>query len=125
MKVTWMNKPEDHDYDAARDYLSLLWGSMRGAAYAEDLRNQNGRTKIFKAKDIIRASKEALLPADNKHVAKDIDKVKDGKPLSPVLLIAGSFNKHPLVIADGYHRVCASYLLDENEEVPAVIVSAE
>jgi len=29
---------------------------------------------------------------------------------------------HPLVVADGYHRVCASYWIDENTDIPCILV---
>jgi len=31
---------------------------------------------------------------------------------------------HPLIVADGYHRVCASYYTDENTDIPVRIVPA-
>ena len=63
-----------------------------------------------------------LLPADDVHVAKDIAKVKEGRRLSPVLLVRGALDQgFPLQIADGYHRVCASYHLGENSVVPCRI----
>ena len=41
--------------------------------------------------------------------------MKTGERLSPVLLVRGDRgNRFPLVIADGYHRICASYHIDEN-----------
>ena len=57
-------------------------------------------------------------PRDSE-VAVDLEKVKLGKKLSPVLLIQGS----PLWVADGYHRVCASYHLNEKTELPCRIVA--
>jgi hypothetical protein len=72
-------------------------------------------------KDILRASQLALLGADNKHVATDLQKAKAGTPLSPILLVRGD-GKHPLIVADGYHRVCASYWIDENTDIPCVLV---
>jgi hypothetical protein len=41
--------------------------------------------------------------------------------LSPILLLRGD-GEHPLVIADGYHRVCASYWIDENTDIPCILV---
>lgn len=70
------------------------------------------------AKDILRASGLPLLPVDNFHVAGDLDKIRADKPMSPVLLVAGHHGL-PLVIADGYHRVCAAYHHDENAMIPA------
>jgi len=48
--------------------------------------------------------------------------VKGGKRLSPVLLVRGALERgFPLQIADGYHRVCASYHLGENNDIPCRI----
>src|SRR5205807_386628 len=76
-----------------------------------------------KAKDLLRASALPLLPEDNEHVAKDLAKVALGKPLSPVLVVRGSLAAgRPLTVADGYHRICASYHLDENADIPCRLV---
>jgi len=73
----------------------------------------------FKAKDILRASALALLPIDNPHVALDLSKIRAGKALSPILLVRGELTAGiVLQIADGYHRVCASYHTDENTDIP-------
>jgi hypothetical protein len=80
---------------------------------------KTGKLDHYKAKDVLRASELALLAEDNKHVASDLDKVKSGRKLSPVLLVRGQ----PLLVADGYHRVCASYHLDENADIPCRIVN--
>ncbi len=64
----------------------------------------------------------AHLAPENFHVARDLRKVKSGKPLSPVLLVRGQLaNGVALTIADGYHRVCASYHLDEDADIPCRI----
>jgi hypothetical protein len=77
-----------------------------------------------KAKDILRAAGLALLPESNTHVRADLGKISDGKKLSPILLVRGSaVGGYPLQIADGYHRVCASYLTDENTNIPCHLVS--
>jgi hypothetical protein len=39
-------------------------------------------------------------------------------------LVRGSaVSGYPLQIADGYHRVCASYLTDENTDIPCHLAS--
>ena len=66
---------------------------------------------------------DSFFAPDNRHVAKDLDKVRAGQKLSPVLLVRGELDAgRPLVVADGYHRICASYHLDENAEIPCRIV---
>jgi len=113
----WKEQPEERDFPAARTYLSLLVDPAQAKRLAKSLERSQG-LEHFMAKDILRASALALLPADNHEVAKDLAKVKDGTKLSPVLLVRGT----PLWIADGYHRVCASYHLDEDAEIPCRIV---
>ena len=119
--VKWLPKPEKHDYLAAQDYLSLVMKPKEAAAMAEKLAAKADAITHRQAKDILRASQLALLDQDNKHVASDLQKVAHGGSLSPIMLIRGT-DTHPLVIADGYHRVCASYWLDENTDIPCVIV---
>ena len=113
----WQDQPEEKDFLAARTYLSLLLEPKQAKKLAE-LERASG-LEHFMAKDILRASGLPLLSADNHEVAKDLSKVKSGTKLSPVLLVRGS----PLWVADGYHRVCASYSLDEDAEIPCRIVS--
>lgn len=67
--------------------------------------------------DILRASGLPLLTRDDSEVAADLEKVKFGKKLPPVLLVG-----IPLWVADGYHRVSASYCLDEKALVLCLIV---
>ena len=72
-----------------------------------------------KAKDLLRASGLPLLGPDNVHVAKDLDKVREGRRLSPVLVVRGDLATDlPLTIADGYHRICASHHINEDADIP-------
>jgi hypothetical protein len=113
----WKNEPEAHDYPAARAYLSLLLEEAASATVVTTL--EAASLLHHQAKDLLRASRLALLPEDNAHVAADLKKVRRGEHLSPVLLVRGSIRSGlPLTIADGYHRICASYHLDENADIP-------
>ncbi len=121
-KVKWLEKPEAHDFPAATDYLALLADPGTANQLAEKLKA--GTVAHRKAKDILRAAQLTLLPVENPHVSADLAKIKKGQELSPILLVRGDFTKGvPLQIADGYHRVCASYHTDENTDIPVVIVS--
>jgi hypothetical protein len=120
--VKWLEKPEAHDFPAAADYLDLLADSQTVKKLTKRLKA--GTVVYKKAKDILRAAQLSLLSVDNPHVAADLSKIKKGEPLSPILLVRGDFATGvPLQIADGYHRVCASYHTDENTDIPVVIVS--
>lgn len=119
--VKWLPKPEKHDFQAAQDYLSLIMPAKLAAEYRRRFAAARGDITRRKAKDILRASQLALLGEDNKHVASDLRKAASGTALSPILLVRGD-NDHPLIIADGYHRVCASYWIDENTAIPCLLV---
>ena len=115
--VTWLREPEEQDYLAAAKYLALLADDSAVRAAVQSLRE--APVTHQEAKDILRASGLALLPRDNPHVASDLAKIADARKLSPVLLFAGDLlTGIPAQIADGYHRVCASYYTDENTDIP-------
>lgn len=117
----WMDKPEEHDYPAAEDYLSLILAPK----LAGDLTKKLKKAPLIrrKAKDILRASELAILPRDNYFVSHNLEKITKGKPLSPVLLVRGdALRGLPLIIADGYHRICASWYYDENALIPCRII---
>ena len=122
MAVKWLDDPEDHDYDAAAAYLSMLAETDTVDKTVAALKA--AKPVYQKAKDILRAAELALLPENNAHVRSDLSKISDGKKLSPILLVRGSaVGGYPLQIADGYHRVCASYLTDENTDIPCHLAS--
>jgi hypothetical protein len=122
MAVKWLDEPEDHDYQAAADYLSLVAEPEVVDKTVTALRS--GDRVYRKAKDILRAARLTLLARSNPHVASDLQKIDEGKKLSPILLVRGNATSSmPLEIADGYHRVCASYLTDENTDIPCHLAS--
>jgi hypothetical protein len=113
----WKSEPDTHDYPAAGSYLRLVLGDAATDSVVAAL--QRAPLEHHQAKDLLRASSLELLPEDNAHVAADLKKVRRGERLSPVLLVRGSVTSGvALTIADGYHRVCASYHLDENTDIP-------
>jgi hypothetical protein len=114
----WKNEPEVQDFPAAKSYLSLLIGLKAAGRLVKALRKESA-LQHFAAKDILRAAGLPLLAVDDSEVATDLEKIKTGIKLSPVLLVQGE----PLWVADGYHRVCSSYHLDEKEPVPCRIAS--
>lgn len=113
--IRWLDDVEDHDYEAAENYLSLLIPMHEATATAEGLRS--GDVVRYFAKDIARAANVKLLTEQNVHVAKDLAKIQAERKLSPILLV----RHDPLIIADGYHRVCAAHHVDENALIPCRI----
>ncbi len=117
----WQDEPAEHDFLAAADYLSLLFADGDAAAMAEELRNAPAIRR--EANDLLRASRLALLPETDPLVKKDMKKVAGGERLSPILLVRGRAGR-PLIVADGYHRICASYHLDEDIEISCRMVDS-
>jgi len=117
----WKEDPDEHDFPAAAAYLSLILPAAASSAIVEGLRAAD--TARHKAKDIMRSSNLPLLPADDPEVVRDLKRVASGELLSPVLLVRGQAGAGvPLIVADGYHRVCASYHLTEDADIPCRIV---
>jgi hypothetical protein len=122
--VAWQDQPEEHDYPAAAAYLALVAPADVVSRVVEGLRT--APIMHQKAKDILRASGLRLLDRTNPHVAADLKKIDKGRALSPVLLVRGDLSADQrLQIADGYHRVCASYLVDENTDIPCRLVGLD
>jgi hypothetical protein len=123
-KEHWKTKPDEHDYPAAANYLGLLATEAVTALIVERLKK--APILHFKAKDLLRSSQLPLLPADDPSVARDLKKVKRGDQLSPVLLLRGDLaSSIPLTVADGYHRICASYHLSEDADIPCRIADRD
>jgi len=106
--IKWLYKPEEHDYPAAGSYLNLLYPEPAARALVAKLRR--AAMVEFKSKDIFRASGLALLGLNNSHVSKD----------QKLLVRDAAHGK--VLIADGYHRLCAVYSFDEDAVIPCKIV---
>ncbi len=61
-----------------------------------------------------------MLGVNNSHVKKDQMKIESGRGVSPLLLIRDPANGK-VIIADGYHRLCAVYTFDEDAVIPCKI----
>ena len=118
-EIKWLANVEDHDYQAAVSYLSLLFDEPTATKYVEQLKKVP--MSKFQAKDIFRASGLSLLGISNSHVQHDREKIHAGHSLSPLLLVR-TIDHQRVIIADGYHRVCAVYSFDEDAVIPCKIV---
>lgn len=117
--INWLKKPEGHDYVAAVSYLSLIYPEKEAKKFAAKLKSAG--MSSFKAKDIFRASALSLLGISNYHVETDRTRIKNRIKLSPILLVRDTLNRN-VIIADGYHRLCAVYSFDEDAVIPCKIV---
>ena len=112
------NVKADH-FEAAESYLQLIYTIKQSAKFVAALRD--ARPARFKAKDIFRASQLSQLGISNLRVARDRKKIKEGIALSPILLVRDARNGK-VVVADGYHRLCAVYEVNEDAWIPCRIV---
>lgn len=116
--IKWLPEPEEKDYPAAESYLSLMYDKKTVKKLIDNIKQ--APISQFKAKDIFRASGLSLLGVSNSHVEKDRKKISAGNPISPLLLVRDERNGK-VIIADGYHRLCAVYPYNEDELIPCKI----
>lgn len=109
MTIKWNTSPTTDDLADAAKYLKTINMCFRGST-----------TELLLAKDLLRASTLPCLPEDSPGVEKYLERYSKGTAISPVLLVRGAGNI-PLIIAEGYHRVCAAYILAEDTPVRTVM----
>jgi len=120
-KIVWKKKSEGDDYEAALKYLSLISSIPEAQRLVRSLR----KTSLveYAAKDLLRASALPMLPREDAHVEEDLKRIHKGKPLVPGLLVRGDMaNGIPLIVADGYHRICAACYYEESAPIVCRIV---
>jgi hypothetical protein len=118
-KIKWLKQPQKHDYPAARAYLNLILEPRDAKKIVDKLKQ--AQVQEFAAKDIFRAADVPLLAISDSDVKKNRTMIRQKKALSPLLLYRDSTLTR-LIIADGYHRLCAVYSFDEQAMIPCQIV---
>jgi hypothetical protein len=117
--IKWADAPTQDDLDDAGRFLSLL-SVLRIPAITDQ------RQELHPVKDLLRAARLPGLPQNNAGVAKWLKRIKAGDEVPPVLLVRGDLTTdRPLLIAEGYHRVSACYLLDEATPVAGFFLSTQ
>mgnify|MGYP007034032493 CR=1 FL=1 len=106
-KIAWLAEPEEKDFPAAESYLLLIYDEPVVSGIISALRKASATQ--FKSKDIFRASGLSLLGISNHRVEKDRDKIKEGTPLSPILLVRDPARGRHLaevhvLLVDAQHR---------------------
>lgn len=118
-EINWLSQPAAKDYPAAENYLQLVFKKKRAVKLANKLRR--ARVTKFAAKDILRASGLPLAGMRAFDWKIQRNEVKNHTPLSPILLVRRGGGK-PLVVADGFHRLCAVFAFDQQADVLCKIV---
>lgn len=120
-RIRWLEEPEEKDYLAAESFLSMVLAPSVLPETIVALRT--APLGHWAAKDLLRAAGlPPLKPKQSAEVAEKLKKIKNGTPISPVLLIGGI--RDYLVIGDGYHRASAAYRVDEDAQVPGRLLWA-
>lgn len=118
-EINWLDKPAKHNYPAAESYLNLIYSKVIVTKLVKRLKK--APVANFKAKDIFRASQLSLLGISNSHMVVNIEKINIGHALSPILLVRDT-KLGKIIIADGYHRMCAVYTFNEDAVIPCKII---
>lgn len=107
--VQWLDDANEEDYTAAAHFLSLLDSPKNVDKAVAEMRAV--QITEFKATDLLRAAQLAVPKSDDRPTREQVKRIKNGEPLAPVLLMrAGALKK--VIIADGFHRVCAAFRID-------------
>jgi hypothetical protein len=117
----WMDKVEDHDFDAAFNFLRIRIGKRRATALIERLRA--AEVVHMRANDVLRACDLTALDIHDPGTHHNMVKTIIGKPLSPVLVV--SLADGTSTIADGYHRVSWAYIISPWSYVPGRLVAEQ
>jgi hypothetical protein len=118
-QIKWSKQPDKEEYAAAETYLSLIFPKKKASKLVKKLKE--AKTSKYPVKDILRASALPLLPPGDSLVKEAHEKILAGKRISPLLLARNIPIGH-MIVADGYHRLCSVYCIDEDAELPCKIV---
>jgi hypothetical protein len=123
-QIVWKKNAEGEDYAGAQRFLALIFADAKAKKLLAAL--HKAENVEYATKDLLRASHLPLLPRDEPHVDEDLKRIHKSQPLAPLLLIRGDMSKGiPLIVADGYHRICAICYFDESASIPCRVVSAD
>ncbi len=119
VEINWLEAPEEEDYEHSLDYLSLIYEPKDAAVLVRALRV--APMVSVRAKNVLRAAYVSPLLLTNTHIQDNLKKIEAGKALVPVLLVRDHYN-HRLLVAEGWHRVCAAYYHSEDSTIRCKIV---
>ena len=118
--ILWRDELKDAHIDDAVEYVSLFFQQDQLEGIAKKLKRHEKDLSSFKAKDLFRASGDIPLPETDIEVAGHLKKIREGTPLNPVILITLN---DKLYIADGFHRICACYIVSSDANFSGVHIT--
>lgn len=117
--IKWLSEPADKDYPQAESFLLLFYKAKVAGALIKKLKH--AEMSKFAAKDILRASETLIAEVHAFDWVEQKREIQQGTPLSPLLLVRQDNGRH-LIVADGFHRLCAAFATDQDVTVPCKIV---
>lgn len=118
-KINWLSAPVDDDYVSAEKYLSLLFKPRKCRKLLRKLRA--APMSEYPAKDILRASRTHMSEVAAFDWDRQQQQIREGEALGPILIVRQN-DGSGLIVADGFHRMCALFAEDELIKVPCKIV---
>jgi len=118
-KIKWLKAPAERNYPAAEAYLRLHFSDSAARNLIKKLRS--AAVAEFAAKDILRASGLPMSEVEVFDWKVQNSEVEEGEPLSPILLVRRGEGQH-VIVADGFHRLCAVFSFDQKATVMCKIV---
>lgn len=112
--VKWRKRPRNKDYPAAEAYLALIMGPARARAMGRRLRA--AKLRQLPARDILRASRTPMSEVRAFDWVRQNKDIRKGRRFAPLLLVCDS-QTGKLIVADGFHRLCAAFAQDQNATV--------
>jgi hypothetical protein len=116
-QIRWHNRIRKRHIKRATAFLRLFLNKKDLNKLKAKLKKHRITTDYHTAKDIIRASQSQMVADDNANLLEHINDVKNGLAFYPVILVRA---KKRLFIADGFHRICTAYSIDDKTKIASV-----
>ena len=112
--IAWLDDAPGKDYDSASHFLELVDNREHIDQLIARLRT--APVVEYKAIDLLRAAQLVVPKQDDLPTREQLAQIRNGEPLAPVLLVrVEALNK--VIVADGFHRICAAYRTDPDVKV--------
>lgn len=118
-QLQWLDEPAEDNYTAAESFLQLLYAPKQARALAKKLRR--APISEFPARDIVRAAAIPFSEIQAFDWTKQQAEIARGTPLSPILIVRQDNGAH-LLIADGFHRLCAVFAREQDVAMRCKVV---
>ena len=107
--IAWQDDAPESDYQSAAHFLALLDNREHIDTLLADLRV--APIVEYKAIDLLRAAQLIVPKQDDLPTREQLRQIRDGEPIAPILLVRVEALKK-VIVADGFHRICAAYRTD-------------